>query len=326
MGLIEDEIDEVRRLCHNKVEGSRLITCVPALVRIQIRRTDAKQLTVSFQFPPEYPHVPVLLELKSNSLSSRLLAGLSSVCEKEAAALVGRPQILPVACFLRHFIDENPLCCCSDEVTSVKQVLALDSHDQLKLRQKHSSVSVTIQRAAYRVAATILIPEDYPQQRAATTLTECLLPAALQRWLSGQADEIARTCVEPPLRSPRADFRPKPSLLSVVRFLADEVTNFSSAVCPQCKQSALPDYPALCQQDGSHPLHVERVYCGHLYHFGCLVTYMKTPPFSDGKLCHTCGKRIFHDKYKISPQLAEARWSQEQARKRELDEVIDFMS
>jgi len=24
---------------------------------------------------------------------------------------------------------------------------------------------------------------------------------------------------------------------------------------------------------------VERVYCGHLYHHGCLAKYLKTPPF-----------------------------------------------
>ncbi|KAF0311906.1 hypothetical protein FJT64_017304 [Amphibalanus amphitrite] len=88
---------------------------------------------------------------------------------------------------------------------------------------------------------------------------------------------------------------------------------------------ALPADPADVVEDGGADLHVERVYCGHLYHFGCLVQYMKTPPFDGGKKCELCGKRIFHEKYKVSPQLAEARWAQEQARERELGEVIDFL-
>lgn len=31
--------------------------------------------------------------------------------------------------------------------------------------------------------------------------------------------------------------------------------------------------------DPKHDLFVERVYCGHLFHHGCLNVYMKTPPF-----------------------------------------------
>lgn len=29
----------------------------------------------------------------------------------------------------------------------------------------------------------------------------------------------------------------------------------------------------------SADMHVERVYCGHLFHLLCLITYMKIPPF-----------------------------------------------
>ena len=30
---------------------------------------------------------------------------------------------------------------------------------------------------------------------------------------------------------------------------------------------------------------IERIYCGHLFHLGCLKTYLKTPPFAgeDGR-------------------------------------------
>jgi len=48
-----------------------------------------------------------------------------------------------------------------------------------------------------------------------------------------------------------------------------------------------------------------------------------------GKMClgddKKCGKRIFHDKWNISPETAEARWAYKEAKQRELDDVVDFM-
>ena len=45
-----------------------------------------------------------------------------------------------------------------------------------------------------------------------------------------------------------------------------------------------------------------------------------------GKKCLVCGARVAHDKWNISPRLAEQRWAHHQARLREIDEVVDFLS
>nr|CAD7258165.1 unnamed protein product [Timema shepardi] len=40
----------------------------------------------------------------------------------------------------------------------------------------------------------------------------------------------------------------------------------------------------MCQEaekDESADRHVERVYCSHLFHLECLITFMKTPPFHE---------------------------------------------
>ena len=47
-------------------------------------------------------------------------------------------------------------------------------------------------------------------------------------------------------------------------------------------------------------------------------------PFTGGKKCLACDKRIYHEKWKVTPELAEARWAHEQARERELGEVVEF--
>jgi len=46
---------------------------------------------------------------------------------------------------------------------------------------------------------------------------------------------------------------------------------------------------------------------------------------SGGKKCPACGNRIYHEKWKITPELAEARWAHKEARRRELSEVVDFL-
>ena len=44
-----------------------------------------------------------------------------------------------------------------------------------------------------------------------------------------------------------------------------------------------------------------------------------------GKKCKACNQRIYHEKWKVTPELAEARWAHEQAKNRELGEVVDFL-
>lgn len=70
----------------------------------------------------------------------------------------------------------------------------------------------------------------------------------------------------------------------------------------------------------------ERIVCGHWFHMRCLEEYMRTPPFE--KYCIACNERVFHPKFPTEPKalerLAKA-WSMDQARKREIADVVDFL-
>ena len=44
-----------------------------------------------------------------------------------------------------------------------------------------------------------------------------------------------------------------------------------------------------------------------------------------GKKCVKCGQRVFHDKWNVPPRLAEERWAHQEARKREIAEVAEFL-
>jgi hypothetical protein len=74
----------------------------------------------------------------------------------------GEPQILLVLKFITKFIDENPLCCCSKEISTIKRNLLNDS-DVIKLKQKTSSISLLLKEGAYYFNCNLLILHDYPE-------------------------------------------------------------------------------------------------------------------------------------------------------------------
>jgi len=322
MGFIDDELNEVRKLCENVVLGSRLVSCVRSMVRVEIRRTRVKSLVVCLQFPEEYPTKTILLELKSKTFSDNLLKKITSACEVELKKWQGKPQILNVLKFIRSFIDENPLICCYDEINKIKKCLT--ATDELKLKQKSSSLRLKLKEGLYYINSSFDIPDNYPEKSVQCSI-DTNFPSILGRFLVGQTKEVARRCVEPPLICPKnTTFTPSPSLFPVVEVQLRAAREFPKSVCLLCNKQALPDNPENSVTDETDEKHVERIYCGHLYHQKCLIDYMKTPPFKGGKKCLGCKERIYHDKWKVGEKLAEDRWAHHEARMRELDEVSDF--
>lgn len=323
--VFEEELAEAKKTIPT-MEGFTLVTCVPAQVRAGYKKTDHKQLNVILQFPARYPHEPVVTELTSKTLSEKLLSGLTKMCDEEAKKLIGQKQILPIMKFLREFVINNPLCVCNDEIAAIKKDM-IGEKDKMKLKQETSQLLLKIVQEQYIMNLKIMVPDLYPLKQVEIEASESNFPDLLKVFFVGQAVEIARRCVQPPLKPNPKDppFKPRPSLREVCEFLIkDCVKRYPLENCPCCKDRVLLRDPEEVAKDPRK--RVERVYCGHLYHHGCLAKYMKTPPFKDGKFCPSCGKRIFHDKWKVSPELAEARWAHKQARQRELAEVTDFLS
>ncbi|XP_012261543.2 uncharacterized protein LOC110116774 isoform X2 [Athalia rosae] len=324
MGFIEDELQELSKLCHNVVEGSRLVSCVRTMVRVEITKTTFKKIVICAQFPEDYPKTPLLVELKSKTLSDNLLAGLTNVCEQECKKLLGKAQVLPVLKFIRNFIHENSLCCCYDEIATLKKLLG--ECDKLQLKQKNSRINLKICQGLYYFKTKILVPDNYPDISVSLEDIDTNFPPVFTRHLVGQGKELGRRCVEAPLKKlpNQLPFKPKPSLCTVVSFLIRSVKTLPDEHCQLCTDLCLPCNPQDAVTDENSDLHIERLYCSHLFHQQCLITYMKTPPFHGGKKCPGCGQRVYHDKWVVSERLAEDRWAHEQARVRELAEVADF--
>ncbi|XP_063987514.1 uncharacterized protein LOC135167839 [Diachasmimorpha longicaudata] len=324
MGFIDDELDEVSKLCENVVEGSKLVCCVPTQVRVEITKTSFKKIITCIQFPEGYPADVLLIELKSKTLSPKLLLGLTEVCEKECKSRLGKAQVLPTLKFIKNFIDENPLICCYDEINSVKELLK--EKDTLKLRQKLSTINLEVHQGLYYYKTKLIVPDDYPSSSVSINPdAETNLPPLFGRFLCGQGRELGRKCVEPPLRKkPNQIFTPSPSLKIVASFLITTIKKIPNEHCQLCKAECLPPNPEDAVMDENADMHVEKLYCGHLFHLKCLRTYMNTPPFHGGKKCPGCGQRVYHDKWGLTDKLAEERWAHAQARAREFAEVVDF--
>jgi len=317
------EVAFVKSHLEKEVEGVSLIACYESLIQIRFKRTDYRQLVLSIQFPKEYPESVLLLEAKSKTITDDLLAGIVKVTEEHLQKFRGQPQIVAAARFVRDFIWENRFVVCSEELSFIKKEL-VSGDDVLKVKQKLGVVHIKAVKNKYYLDCKLTVPDEYPAEAVSFIVTSNF-PSHLEKMFVGQATEMARQCVEAPIvkKKTQPEFVPQASLKCVATYLVKKcLRKFPNETCPSCQKFVLPEDPST-QLPSS--VAIEMVYCGHLYHHSCLDQLMTSPPFGEDKKCPACGKRIFHDKWNISAKLLEERWAHQEARKREVDEVADFL-
>ncbi|XP_058066809.1 uncharacterized protein LOC131216358 [Anopheles bellator] len=352
MGLVEDEVAEVGRLCEKVVPNSKLVTCLPSLVRVELRQTKSRQLTVCVRFPDNYPTGKLLVEFKSKTMPSVFLERFVGICDTRLNDFLGRPQLMKMLQFIDGYLAENPLCIVLDEIQNIRQMLP-DAGD-LKLKQKTCSICLVARGGQYYFGAKFIVPQGYPAECIQWNGHDCNLPQSLVLFVNGQAREIARQCVEAPLRQPMCSeaFEVKPSLQRTLGFIIEAVRDLPDEKCAVCRSCCLPVCPTQVVTQDDSDAYVVRMFCGHIYHQGCLKRFMSEPPFPEGgKTCPAprnrarsfqratdlrfsknrssetaCGQRVTYDKWGLNNvKSAEAKWAHQQARERELEEVIDFL-
>lgn len=75
---------------------------------------------------------------------------------------MGKPQILPSLKFLHSFLEENALSICYDEILNLK--LLLSEKDEIKVKQKLSSVFLKVREELYFIKVTFSVPIEYPNK------------------------------------------------------------------------------------------------------------------------------------------------------------------
>ena len=53
-------------------------------------------------------------------------------------------QIVPVINFIKKFLDENPFCVCSEELSHIKKRILNMERDEFKMKTKSGIISVNI--------------------------------------------------------------------------------------------------------------------------------------------------------------------------------------
>lgn len=69
-------------------------------------------------------------------------------------------QILPTLKFIRNYIEENPLICCYEEISILKELLT--DRDELKLKQKNSTINLIVNQGSYYFKTKLVVPDNYP--------------------------------------------------------------------------------------------------------------------------------------------------------------------
>ncbi|KAI6653658.1 hypothetical protein LOD99_3553 [Oopsacas minuta] len=328
--FIRQELDKLYQRLLVK-DGYTIITCNREMVQVRVYCTECKQITILFQFPTQgYPLNPVLIELKSKTISPVLLKGLAAKCDVEANNLTGQAHVHKICYFIRTFLQENPLSACADELSYVKSYLIDPKTDTLKQRLKAGCLIISLKRGNYILEIKLSIPDSYPIEAVGVQIRNSNIPIHLCKIFNAEATEIARACVNPPLAK-KSDkgvlFKPSPSLKLVAECLIDKCFRKSvSDICHICNLESLPINP-IFSNESTDPLYPVRVLCcSHLYHYSCIDQYLKTPPFEGGKKCLACGQRVFHENWKDSVRLMEERWAYKEAKNREMEDVVDFFT
>ena len=69
--------------------------------------TAHKKLVICLAYPDDYPSTHIFVELKSKTLSEKLLEGLVRVAEDEARKYIGKPHALFVIKFIRQVCTQS---------------------------------------------------------------------------------------------------------------------------------------------------------------------------------------------------------------------------
>lgn len=327
MTFIEEELHIIKTKIENEVSGLKLLSTSSHSVQVAIRKTDHKQLRLLIMFPESYPANPIIVEVKSKFIPPRAMTVIEKTCEVEAKKLQGQFQVIPICKVVRQFLEENMFINCAEELDNIKKRF-FEKGDEIKIRQKSGVFILKVHKNSYFMNLKMAITDSYPLEQVRITVGETNFPKDLAEMFVRQSIEIARRCVVPPAIPSKGapPFEPQASILPVSEYLVSKCIKLYPVMnCSICDKQAFPQDSKDVTQNIRDPKYVEYVYCSHIFHHKCLDSYMRTPPFKDGKKCPICQKQIFHEKWKESAEVLEQRWAHKQAKQRELAEVMDFM-
>jgi hypothetical protein len=97
------------------------------LLQVTIEETPFRKLTAKLQFPEDYPHTAVIVNLQSATLSEELLERLAASANSAVAAKRGEPHAAVVTDLLVKFVTSNCLATAYKDLAQIREFFAESS-------------------------------------------------------------------------------------------------------------------------------------------------------------------------------------------------------
>lgn len=264
-------------------------------------------VAIEFQ-ASDFPHdVQVIFSAQADEISRRCAAGFSPEQALQSTRNPDAPMKKTITQPTIRLNSEN-LHNLKHDVNVLKQMADLRQVTQAKDKRNQFSSFSTSDRREARKDLRRLAKEEAAKDEA-----------QLREWLEQERAEMES------LMKTKVSDTAQPSLLAVCSFLIEEyVARLPREPCQACGETVFPTDPnheALTNpQSERRPM---RTYCGHWLHYDCLNTWLTTPPFA--RDCPVCSKRIWHPDWPSDVKQLERAWQTQEARKREMADVADFL-
>jgi len=320
------ELEELK----TSVPKECIFSCTSSFVLVHFNRTKYRRLGVAIQAPEDYPDVALFAQLKSNTLPPALLKKLEEKLSDSLEAARGSPQVLLAVESVRRFLDDNALIAAWSELKEISSMMAKKPPTfTFKLNQKTGNLKLDLKQGEYEFKCTVSVPLLYPEEPPTVSKLETSFGRLWEVVFQSLANEKARFLCHGPVK-PKPNEPPyveQASLLPMVRFLVEECMEYyTTGKCALCGKALFPSQPKdMLRMPPNHPLCPVRLYCSHVFHFGCVDSLMRKPPFTTGKECKVCKKLIYHKQWSSDLKANEKNWAMEEARQREIGDVADFL-
>ena len=346
MTSVEQEIAAWRATASKSIH---VVAATSQFLTLKYERTPYVKAKVTLNFPPDYPSSPVIATVEglAPGLCKKLVKEMEDVAKAKCGVLFS--QVQPVIHHLVDVLDTNRFVPCWKEVRKLVD-MAKQSPQKLSvlsLQERKGTIRIKINAGAYFYDCKITVNPGYPStitldNPLQISLVKSNFPKVIaQDMITQQANGFVRFLqdgvieseawiqsnpIPMPATQPKTTAEgtgPTPSLLPLVSRLRSTIQKITTAPCPVCKKTAIPDKPAQLQKfydlKGKHKNQPFYSSCGCWFHFSCLNQLLTEPPF--GEACPACKRRAYHPDWTADTKELEKAYAERQARQREIDDV-----
>jgi len=298
------------------------------ILQLRLRQGAYKQ-SINLRVPYTYPEEGVEIEFKASSfpqdIQSIFLSQAEEICRRCVAGCTAEQATQPtnrsaVTSRTTSEIGAPAVRLTTENLKSLKH--DVDVLKQMTdLRDVNVSKDKRNQGLAHSTAARREARKDLRRLAKSEAASDAEQLAAMRQQEQREVEALMRTKISDTAQ---------PSLLPVATFLVQEyVRRMPSEPCQSCGKPVLPENPTEYnttsgkKAKNAAAFRPMRTFCGHWLHFSCLDNWLTTPPFI--RQCPVCDRRIWHPDWPEDVKTIERAWQNEQARKREMADVADFL-